>query len=200
MAEDGGQPRAGTETERFEDCVHGYVHYLHELLWTLSDRCTLTAHTAFVHDYDLQMQRVLAVAPQSAALAQAAFGREPTASFVPHSSVSAERMKVESDPYLTIANLADAILKGKNPQNERKRQGDNSHKRSGANSRSGKQKSSGKAPLQTEASAPVPGSKPPTSGQGGAASPGGGKSKAKGKSPGTGHKKPQGGGRPAVEE
>jgi hypothetical protein len=65
------QPHTGPETERFEGCVHSYVSYLHELLWSLSDRNTLTAHTACVLDYDLQMQRVHAVAPQSSALAQA---------------------------------------------------------------------------------------------------------------------------------
>jgi hypothetical protein len=169
-------------------------------MWTLSDRTTLVAHPAMVHDYDLQMQRVQAVAPQTTALAQAEFGRASSASFVPHSSVSAERMKVETDPSLTVANLADAILKSKNPQNERKRLGNDHHKMSGANSRSGKHKSNCKAPLQAEAPTPVPGSKPPTTGQGGAASPGTGKSTAKGKSPGTGYKKPQGGEHPVAEE
>jgi hypothetical protein len=195
------QPHTGPETERFEGCVHSYVSYLHELLWSLSDRTALGAHTSMVHDYDLQMQRVQAVAPQTIALAQAAFGRASSASFAPHLSVSAERMKVETDPSLTVVNLADAILKSKTPHNERKRLGNDHHKKSGANSRSSKQKSSGKAPMQAEAPTPVvPGSKPPTTGQGGAASPGVGKSKAMGIRPGSGYNKPQGGGRPAVEE
>jgi hypothetical protein len=64
------------------------------------------------------MQRVQVVAPQTAALAQAAFGRVSTSTFTPHSSVSAERMKSEKHLPVTAANLAQALWKHKNSSNE----------------------------------------------------------------------------------
>jgi hypothetical protein len=68
------------------------------------------------HDYNLQMQRVTLVAPQTKALAQAAFGREGVPTFSPHLSVAAERMKVETEPPLTLQNLTEALKKQKNLQ------------------------------------------------------------------------------------
>jgi hypothetical protein len=66
-----------SEAEQYEGCVHDdYVTHINGLLAQLSDRLTLGAHVLMAHDYDLQMQRVTLVAPQTKDLAQAAFGRE----------------------------------------------------------------------------------------------------------------------------
>jgi hypothetical protein len=133
--------------------------YLHEELLTLSERLILAAHTSLVQDYDLQMQRVQAVAPQSKALAKQVVGREVVRWFAPHSSVVADRMKVEKDPKLTVANLAEALKKQKGQPNERKRQGNDPWHKNGFQSRAGKQKS-GKAAELAETQTPVPASKP----------------------------------------
>jgi hypothetical protein len=95
QAQEVGTPDSRTEAEQYEDCVHEYVAYLHEQLLTLSERLTLAAHTSLVQDYDLQTQKVQAVAPQL-------FTRSRR-----DSSVAADRMKVEKDPKLTVANLAE---------------------------------------------------------------------------------------------
>jgi hypothetical protein len=60
-----------------------------------SDRACLTAHDACLMDYDLQLQRVAAVSPQSTQLLDSALGRAAAATFSPHSAVTDAKLKGE---------------------------------------------------------------------------------------------------------
>jgi hypothetical protein len=95
---------------------------LNESLRVLSDRLTLASHLSFVQDYDLQMQRAAAVAPQNKHVVAQAFGRGHQRSFSPHSSLPAERMKMPKEPTLQDASSSlDAIqARQKGLTNERK--------------------------------------------------------------------------------
>jgi hypothetical protein len=60
-----------------------------------SDRACLTAHDACLMDYDLQLQRVAAVSPQSAQTLESALGHAAAATFSPHSAVTDAKLKGE---------------------------------------------------------------------------------------------------------
>ena len=102
--------------------VHEAFSGLNEQLRVLSDRLTLASHLSFLQDYDLQMQRAAAVAPQNKQVVALAFGREQQRSFSPHSSLPAERMKMPKMPTLQdakgILDIIEAQQKG--PPNARK--------------------------------------------------------------------------------
>jgi hypothetical protein len=111
-----------SELEQFEAVVHEAFNGLNEQLRVLSDRLTLASHLSFLQDYDLQMQRAAAVAPQNKQVVALAFGREQQRSFSPHSSLPAERMKMHKMPTLQdakgILDIIEAQQKG--PPNARK--------------------------------------------------------------------------------
>jgi len=189
------------EAEKFEGSVHEYINTLHEALYSLTDRLTLASHAGFLEDYDLQMQRVQLVAPQTPAVAKEAFGRGSVPSFVPHSTVPADRMKSVKHLPVTAAGIAQALWQHKGQHNDRKRQNTDFLGKSSLQSRAGKLKGGGKSPSPAVALSPVPGSKTPPQGQGGAAASGKNFAKGKGnKNPSPGSKKSQGGGHPAAEE
>jgi len=99
-----------SELEQFEAVVHETFINLNESLRVLSDRLTLASHLSFLQDYDLQMQRAAAVAPQNKHIIARAFGREQQRSFSPHSNLPAERMKMPKTPKLADArSILDAI-------------------------------------------------------------------------------------------
>jgi hypothetical protein len=181
------------DAERFEGSVHEYISELHEVLYSLTDRLTLASHACLIKDYDLQMQRVQAVAPQTPAVSQEAFGRGSTSTFVPHSSVPADRMRSAKHLPVTAASIAQALWQHKDKPNERKRQAKDFLNKGSLQSRAGKLKGGGKSPSTAAALSPVPGStSPPT-----------GKHFSKGNcntNPSPGSKKSQGGGHPAAEE
>jgi len=113
---------ARSELEQFEAVVHEAFSRLNEQLRVLSDRLTLASHLSFLQDYDLQMQRAAAVAPQNKQVVALAFGREQQRSFSPHSNLPAERMKMPKMPTLQdakgILDIIEAQQKG--PPNARK--------------------------------------------------------------------------------
>ena len=99
-----------SELEQFESVVHEAFCDMHEQLRVLSDRLTLASHLSFLQDYDLQMRRAAAVAPQNKQVVALAFGRDQQRSFSPHSNLPAERMKMPKTPKLEDArSILDAI-------------------------------------------------------------------------------------------
>ena len=189
------------EAEKFEGSVRVYINTLHEALYALTDRLTLASHAGFLEDYDLQMQRVKLVAPQTPAVANEAFGRGSASTFVPHSTVPADRMKSVKHRPVTAETIAQALWQQKDKTNDRKRPNADFLGKGSLQSRAGKLKGGGKNPSPTAALSPVPGSKTPPQGQGGAAASGKNFAKGKGnKNPSPGSKKSPGGGHPAAEE
>ena len=147
-----------SELEQFEAVVHEQFAGLNELLRILSDRLTLASHLSFLQDYDLQMQRAAAVAPQNKHIVARAFGREQQRSFSPHSSLPAERMKMPKTPKLVDArNILDAIQ----AQPKGKYSGGKKSASAFFGLHSKKGKSSGKQPTGEGAApqTPTPGSK-----------------------------------------
>jgi hypothetical protein len=60
-----------------------------------------------MEDYDLQLQRVYAVSPQSNAILDSALGRAAAAAFSPHSAVA--EAKLRGDDAASIGSLGKAI-------------------------------------------------------------------------------------------
>ena len=72
-----------------------------------SDRACLAVHDSCMEDYDLQLQRVYAVSPQSNAVLDSALGRAAAAAFSPHSAVA--EAKLRGDDAASIGSLGKAI-------------------------------------------------------------------------------------------
>jgi hypothetical protein len=119
VPEEGADTRP--EAEQFESCVHVIFTQLNISAALLSNRLTLESHVSLLYDYDMQLQRTALVSTQSKALKQEAFGREVAHTFSPHSSVLAQRIKVDTDwPKLTLENLTEALNNRKGLHKERK--------------------------------------------------------------------------------
>ena len=93
------------EVKQLERVVHAAFSAIYERATLASDRACLLAHVGLTNDFDLQMQRVAAVQPQTDEAILRAYGRPVKGGFAAHSAVPADEMQIKQPSAVEVAVL-----------------------------------------------------------------------------------------------